>query len=64
MVFMFRLCGCAAGDSNLCGSQVGVDIRLVGEGSAEVGAGRSCRLTKSWFGNCLQFLISVSKELD
>lgn len=45
MVFMFRLCGCAAGDSNLCGSQVGVDIRLVGEGSAEVGTGGSCRLT-------------------
>lgn len=42
---MFRLCGCAAGDSNLCGSQVGVDIRLVGEGSAEVGTRRSCRLT-------------------
>lgn len=35
MAFMVRLCGCAAGGSNLCGRQVGelqVDIRLVKRG--------------------------------
>lgn len=48
VVFMLRLCGCAAGDTNLCEPQVGklqVDIWLVGEGSAEVGYGKCCRLT-------------------
>lgn len=48
LVFRFRSCGCAAGGSSLCGSQVGelqVDIRLVGEGSAEIGNRMCCRLT-------------------
>lgn len=65
VVFMLRLCGCAAGDTNLCEPQVGklqVDIRLVGEGSAEVWnmLQTDCKI---WFGNCLGFLIPVSKEL-